>query len=31
MAGAEGMLSLREDALLKAFAGLIPFEEVSTL
>ena len=31
MARAEGMLSLREDALLKAFAGLIPFEEVSTL
>ncbi len=27
----QGMLTLREDALLKAFAGEIPFEEVTKL
>jgi type IV pilus assembly protein PilB len=27
----KGMLTMREDALLKAFAGVIPFEEVNTL
>ncbi len=28
---AKGMLTMREDAILKAFAGLIPFEEVNKL
>jgi len=27
----KGMLTMKEDALLKAFAGVIPFEEVNTL
>ncbi|MDP2593878.1 MAG: GspE/PulE family protein [bacterium] len=30
-ARAEGMLTMREDAIIKALAGLIPFEEVNTL
>ncbi|MEX0919315.1 MAG: GspE/PulE family protein [Parcubacteria group bacterium] len=31
VARAKGMLSMREDAILKAFQGVIPFEEVNTL
>jgi len=31
VARAEGMLTMREDAILKALAGTIPFEEVNTL
>ena len=27
----KGMLTMKDDALLKAFAGIIPFEEVNTL
>ena len=27
----KGMLTMREDAILKALAGVIPFEEVKTL
>jgi type IV pilus assembly protein PilB len=30
-ARAKGMLTMREDAIMKALAGLIPFEEVNTL
>ncbi len=30
-ARAQGMLTMREDAILKALAGVIPFEEVNTL
>lgn len=30
-ARAKGMLTMKDDALMKAFAGLIPFEEVNTL
>jgi type IV pilus assembly protein PilB len=31
VARSQGMLSLREDAMLKAFAGTIPFSEINTL
>ena len=31
VARAEGMLTMREDAILKALAGKIPFEEINTL
>jgi type IV pilus assembly protein PilB len=31
VARAEGMLTMREDAILKALAGQIPFEEINTL
>lgn len=30
-ARAKGMLTMKDDALMKAFAGLLPFEEVNTL
>ena len=30
-ARSKGMLTMKDDALIKAFAGIIPFEEVSGL